>query len=187
MTEPLTGAEILAEARQLAESIASSLPKSVDAASLTLKSKVPFKVLSLRELLIHRVSALASPAVTLFEQGKHVPAVVLTRAVLETVTIVFALHRQLQAFLKTKDVLALDDFLMNCLMASRWENATHQARSILTFVDHVDKKIPGFRQTYDSLSEYAHPNWCGVSGAFGETDRGGAGNLNTAISGHSAS
>lgn len=163
--------ETLAETRQLVESIAASLPEKVDAASLTLKSKLPFKALSLRELLIHRVSVLASPAVTLFEQGNYVAAAVLTRAVVESVAIVFALHKQLRAFLETKDVHALDDFLMSSLMASRWKDATYQAKSILKFVDHVDKQIPGFRITYDSLSEYAHPNWSGVLGAFGEIDQ----------------
>jgi hypothetical protein len=171
MSESPSPIEMLAEARNLADLVAASLPQKVDAAALTSKSKLPFKVISIRELLFHRVSALASPAVVLFEQGSYVAGVVLTRAVVETVAIIFAIHKQLRSFEETKDVDALDDFLMNCLMASRWKDATYQARNILTFVDYVDKEMPGFRATYDSLSEYSHPNWSGVLGAFGEIDQ----------------
>lgn len=162
--------EALDEARSLSERIAASLPKQVDAAALTRNSKVPFKVLSLRELLIHRVSALASAAVSQFEQDNHLAGVVLARAVLETVAMVFELHKQLAAWLDKRDDAALDSFAMNSLMANKWPEEKHQARSILTFVNHVEKTVPGFRHSYDGLSEYTHPNWSGVLGAFGEID-----------------
>ena len=150
--------------------IARSLPQTVDGFATTDKSKIPFKLLSLRELLLHRISALASPAVVLFERQEHVAAVVLVRAVVETVAVVFSIHRQLKSFEQTRDANALDHFLMSGLMASRWEDAKYPARSILTSIDHIDKEIPGFRASYDSLSEFAHPNWCGVFGAFGKVD-----------------
>ena len=159
---------MLSEAKEMASQIASSLPQTVDGFATTDKSKIPFKLLSLRELLLHRISALASPAVQLFENREHVAAVVLVRAVIETVALLFSLHRQLKAFQQSEDVEALDHFLTSGLLASRWEDAPYPARSILTFIDHIDRELPGFRATYDSLSEFAHPNWCGVFEAFGQ-------------------
>jgi hypothetical protein len=166
-----TDAEVLAEARQLAELIASSLPEKIAIASLPLNSKLPFKALSLRELLIHRVSDLAAASVELFEQGRLVPAVLLTRGVIETVAVAFALHRALERFVGSHNVAEFDEFLMRSLMGGRLPDWPHQATNIVTLVHHVDKALPGFESSYNSLSEIAHPNWGGVLGAFGEIDR----------------
>jgi hypothetical protein len=126
---------------------------------------------SLRELLIHRISALATPAVELYENSQYLAGVVLTRAVMETVALTYSLHKQLLSFNESHDAKALDEFVMKSLHGSRWEDAAYQATNILTLVDHLDKTIPHFRGTYDSLSEYAHPNWSGVMGAFGRADK----------------
>jgi uncharacterized YccA/Bax inhibitor family protein len=77
----------LAEAKGRSDLIAKSLPLKVVAAALTFKSKLPFKALSVREVLIYRVSALSAAAVEMFEQRRLVPAAVLTRAVVETVAV----------------------------------------------------------------------------------------------------
>jgi hypothetical protein len=161
----------LRQAKQLAGLIAQSLPAKIEIAALTLESKVPFKALSLRELLIHRVSALATPAVELFEQKRLVPAMVLTRAVIETVALTFALDKELKAFLQNRDIGAFDDFLMKSLMGSRVPDWELQSLNVLTLIQHAEKQIPGFEQSYNSLSEYSHPNWAGMLGIFGQIDR----------------
>jgi hypothetical protein len=162
---------ILLEARRLADAIASSLPDRIQIAALTLKSKLPFKALSVRELLIHRVSALATAAVDLFEREQLIPAIVLTRSVAETVAFLFCLHERLERFLMDKNVFALDDFLMSCLVSSRIQPGLRKAINVLTLIDRVDKINPGFRSVYDTLSEYAHPNWSGTLVAFGKIDK----------------
>lgn len=171
MTDALLPEDSFTRAKLLAQAIALSLPQKVDAAGLTLQSRLPFKATSVRETLIHRVSALASPAVALLEAGNLVAAIVLTRAVLETVAVVFSLRREVDAFLENGKVERLDDFLMACLVGSRWPDAETQARSVLTMIDHLDKQFEGYRATFDSLCEYAHPNWSGVLGSFGSIDR----------------
>lgn len=95
MMNPSDTSEKLVEARQLADLIANCLPEKIEASGLTLKSKIPFKVVSLRELLIHRISALATPAVELYENSQYLGGVVLTRAVMETVALAYSLHKQL--------------------------------------------------------------------------------------------
>jgi hypothetical protein len=166
-----TDAAVLAEARQMAQLIAASLPRRIEIAALPISSKLPFKALSLRELLIHRVSDLAGPAVELFEQNRPVPAILLTRGLIETVAVAFSLHKALERFVDSHDGTALDDFLMKSLMGSRLQDSSYQATNIITLVRHVEKSIPGFESSYNSLSEIAHPNWAGMLGAFGEIDR----------------
>jgi hypothetical protein len=163
--------DALAEAKALAKGIASSLPARVEAAALTFNSKLPFKALSVRELLIHRVAELAEPAVDLFERGKIVPAVVLTRSVVETVAVAYALYRSVRRFIEDRDATAFDTFLMQTLMGTRWPDWKHRSTNILTLIQHVEKEVPGFEASYNALSEIAHPNWSGMLGSFGQFDR----------------
>ena len=159
------------EARQIANDIATHLPDRIQIASLTLNSKIPFKALSLRELLIHRVSPLATAAVDLFERDEIVPALVITCAVFETVAVIYCLHKRLQQFLNDKDMSEFDAFLMTCLFGCRDEPGFPKSIDMLTFIDQVEETIPEFRQNYDVLSEYAHPSYSGLLGSFGITDK----------------
>lgn len=77
-------AQRLREAREYSERFTASLPQHINAATLTVKSKLPFKALSIRELLLHRMAALSTAAVDLFSHKRVIPAVILTRAVVET-------------------------------------------------------------------------------------------------------
>jgi hypothetical protein len=169
-----TVADYLVKARELASVIANSLPTRIEAAALPLQSRIPFKALSLRELLFHRASALASPAVSLYESGNAVSGVVLTRAFMETVALMIELHDKLNSFLTNRDENGFETYLTKCLFANRYtdggEMSEYFTKSILTPIDKFDKKVTGFRATYDTLSEYAHPNWSGLWGSFGNTD-----------------
>jgi len=168
-----SNAQHLAEVQDFSARLNASLPNGIEIAALTLKSKLPFKALSIRELLIHRVAALSSAAVDLFKQQQAIPAVILTRAIVETVAVMLVFHDRLDRFLKDqlKDVADFDDFLMRCLLGSKNNPEMPTATNILTFIDRVEKKVPGFRSVYDGLCECAHPNWAGTLGAFGEIDR----------------
>ncbi len=68
----------LEEAKTAADGFRASLPKLVDAASLTLNSRTPFKVLVLRESLLHRISSLTDGAVAEFEAGRWLSVSVIT-------------------------------------------------------------------------------------------------------------
>src|SRR5262249_24482563 len=151
-------AQTLKEARGYIDAIASSLPERIQAAALTWKSRIPFKALTVRESLVHRVFALASAAVELFEASRVIPAITLTRAVVETVAVMFTFHERLSRFLENKNVTDLDDFLMNILVGARDDPDMPKSINILTMVDRVEKTLTGFRSLYDHLCEYAHPN-----------------------------
>ena len=165
--------QLLSEIRECAERFAGSLPDCIQAAGLTFKSKLPFKALSIRELMLHRMAALSIATVELFEKKQVIPAVILTRSIVETLAVLFTFHERLDRFLKdnTKDIAILDDFLMRCLVGARNIPEMPTPTNILTLIDCVEKTIPGFRSVYDALCEYAHPNWAGTFGAFGQVDK----------------
>jgi hypothetical protein len=152
-----------------------SLPERIEIAALPLNSKIPFKAVSLRELLFHRGAALASSAVGLYEANNTVSAIVLTRALMETVAVLVDLQARLDSFLVSKDEQNFDAFLMKSIFANRYEDEGKRddyfTSSILSSIDRFDKKVSGFRATYDALSEYSHPNWSGLLGSFGSIDQ----------------
>jgi hypothetical protein len=49
--------------------------------------------------------------------------------------------------------------------------AGYHARSVLTFIDKLNKKVSGVRDAYDSISEWCHPNGSGHLMTYGEIDR----------------
>ena len=159
------------DAKRLADTFRASLPKEVAAGSLTLKSKTPFKALVLREALIYRVSSIADGAISEFVAGRWVAATILVRAVVETTALLFALDRRVSRAIREKNDDDLTEFLRRTMVSSRTEPDLPEAINVLNFIDSVEKEFPGFRRRYEELSEYAHPNWCGVLGAFSELDR----------------
>ena len=163
--------EHLAEATLLCEELAHSLPTLIPAAGLSLASKLPFKATSIRELLIYRMSDLASSATQHLENHSVVPGAILTRAAVETVAVLFCLNQAIEQFLESHDIDRINSFLMSSLVGSRWEDHPVQSINILTLIDKVTKTIPAFRSSYDNLSEYAHPNWSGLLGSYGSIDR----------------
>jgi hypothetical protein len=162
---------MMKEARRLADALAASLPDRIQIAALTLDSKIPFKALSFRELLIHRVSSLASSAIDLFERDQIIPAIILTRSIMETVALIYALHERLTNFLNDNEKLELDSFLMRCLFGFHDDPQFPKSIDVLTFVNAVEKTIPRFRKMYDIISEYAYPNYSGLLGSFGKIDK----------------
>jgi hypothetical protein len=47
----------------------------------------------------------------------------------------------------------------------------HKAKSILTYVDKFEKKIPGIREHYEFISEWCHPNGSGHLFTYGEINK----------------
>lgn len=163
--------QMIQEAKELLDKITSLLPERIQRSALTLKSNVPFKALSLRELLIHRVSDITVSAIDLIEQGKLIPGAILVRSVVETVALLFTLHERLDRFLEDKYIEELDNYLMIYLFGSRNNTGPREAINAITFVDRVEKTVPGFKSSYKSLCEFAHPNWAGTFGAYGQPDK----------------
>ena len=161
----------LAKAKQLSRRLSSNLPKEIEAASLSLSSKLPFKAVSLREVLIHRIAELSEVAIELFELKKIVPAIIMTRAVFETTAVLYWLYKSIKQVCATKELGNIDEFFMKSLFGSKDEERLPESYNILTAINHTDKDSQGYRNAYNSLSEFAHPNWSGLSGAYSKLNR----------------
>lgn len=158
-------------ARKLATNIRDSLPEKVYAGSYTLRSKLPFKADSLREVLIHRVSDLADAALDLYETRMLVPAFVITRSVVETTAMVYRLHQKSAEFSTSHDIEAYDQFLMKGLLGSRDGTTSEESHNVLTAIQHASKEFDGLENMYATLCEFTHPNYSGAMGSYSRLDR----------------
>ena len=163
--------QMTSESLHRSRHISENLCAGFDIAMLTLESKLPFKALVLREVLAHRFADLGRSAAELLSHGRVVSSATLTRAAMETLARVAELSDRTQQFLLSKDVEQLDEYLMASLFGSRNDPNLPQARNILGSIDRMEKKIAGYRTSYDNLCEFAHPNWSCAMGVFAETDR----------------
>jgi hypothetical protein len=161
----------LTDVEPLVDQLQACLLSNVDAGSLGVPSKIPYKFISLRELLIHRVADLGRNAADLYRSGSVTGPALLTRAIIETIALLFVLHRLEEKVVNRKSTAGIDDELMKLLFGSRQEAARVQATNIIGQVDKVDRKYSGIRKLYDILSEVAHPNHDGLLGAYGSVEQ----------------
>ena len=161
----------LAKAKQLSRQLSSNLPKKIKATSLSDYSKLPFKAFSLRGVLIHRITELSEVAIELFELKKIVPAIIMTRAVFETTAVLYWLYKSIKQVCATKEIGNIDEFFMKSLFGSKNEERLPESYNILTAINHTDKDFQGYRNAYNSLSEFAHPNWSGLFGAYSKLNQ----------------
>lgn len=164
---PVKGAEI-GDVEALLAGFIVARNEQLDIAAMGFPSKLPFKAVSLRELLIHRVADLSYGALESYRCGMVVPAILLTRAVVETAALIFALHTLVLDVVTRKSLIADDDSrLMKMLFGRRDGLPGETATNILTRIDQLDQSYKGYRWWYDKLSEVAHPNHDGLLGSYG--------------------
>jgi hypothetical protein len=129
-------------------------------------SKVPYKLLCLRALYQIRICDLGHASHLLYVKKAYVPAFVLTRAVMETVAVLYVCFSKVAASIKGNGVDDIDAFLMQALLGSRDATGSIKHYNALTAVQHVGKKNTAFEELYLGLCEFTHPNWAGVSLAY---------------------
>ena len=162
--------EDLQAAKAICENFRASLPNVVDIAALGVWSKAPYKALTIREALIWRTQELGTVACESLMRGDQAAGLLLSRAVIESAALIWRLKCLLEERKQTTTE-ELHKTLDKMLLGWRSEKDFPQATNILTLIDSLDKAIPGVRETYDSLSEVAHPNYSGVLGLYSQTDR----------------
>jgi cation transport protein ChaC len=161
---------LLGEIRDRLNRLEATLPRRVDGFALSPDRKLPMKAMLYREALIWRMAELSRSALENLEKENLCAAVILIRAAVETTAGLWYLRTKLDDAVTNQSKGDIDDFLMKLLMGSKTVPELPQAINVLTFVDRVNKGIEGFREQYDNLSEFAHPNWAGTSLLYSKAD-----------------
>jgi hypothetical protein len=161
----------LDEARQRVENIRAHLPSSISFADLGVRSQAPYLLLCIRAALSWRTEELARCACDALGKDDIAAGILLTRAIIENT----ALISRLQEMLEDRHKYSSDDLhdrFEKILLGWKTDRDLPQAFNVLTMIDHNDRRSPGVKvkERYDELSEFAHPNWCGVFGLFSNID-----------------
>ncbi len=146
------------------------LPKRIDPAFISHKSKVPYKMADAFSSLLWRSHELGSTALRSINDNNIASGILLTRGLIETVSVAWYLYKKVENVVETKKIDKFDDTVMKILLGSRNGNTTIKSINILTMIDKVDQEINIFRSNYDLLSEFAHPNWDGTHGLYAKMD-----------------
>ena len=143
-----------------------ALPKVVDPSLKNLPSQIPFRVVCLRDILIHRVTHLADQAIEIHAANQFLPLMMTVRAAMETGALLYLLDKKIAAAIESEDTKELEVFLKKATIGSRNSDTEIDAVNILTALDHMSKKFPPVRKYYDNLSEFCHPNFAGVLASY---------------------
>jgi hypothetical protein len=161
---------MIAEVRERLMLLETNLPKQIDPIGIS-RTKLPYEVLHYREALIWRVAELASAALQTFDADQVAAAVVLTRAAVETNAALRYLDEKVGIALEESKLGDLDACVMRLLSGTyRWDDFPDPIR-VGKFVERVERRVPGFQDQYNRLSDYAHPNSAGTTGLYSTIDR----------------
>jgi hypothetical protein len=98
------------------------------------------------------------------------------RALLETIVLCNFIREEAEDFVAAGDIEAIEKLANEQLFSTKREEMitggfAHKAKSILTYVDKFEKKIPDIREHYEFISEWCHPNGSGHLFTYGEIDK----------------
>jgi hypothetical protein len=162
--------EAFSEAKERVRLVSENLPTVVDAA-FSPRAKIPFNALCFREGLMWRVEELARSALSAFERDDVVAGILLARAVMECAAAASYLRDLMKKQIERGVEPDLHDKVMRLLMGFKSTDEMPSAINVQTFVERMEKRIPGVRKMYNGMSEYAHPNWSGTQLVYSRIDR----------------
>lgn len=156
------------EVSQRLDQIKIHLPKDMNPKLRNFRSSIPFKIVCIRDALLHRLVNLGDEAVTLHDRISLIPFLLTVRACLETAALMFSLNRYMESALCSDSLAELTEQLHRTALGSRNTRTKFDAVNILGAIDKLEKSYPGIRKQYDDLSEYCHPNFEGVLCSYGD-------------------
>jgi hypothetical protein len=95
----------------------------------------------------------------------------LTRALLESVALLYWLFKELKVAVAEGSTSEVDKFLERALVGVRNEATPLLAYNVMSAIDVMTKDIDHYRKVYVELCEIAHPNWGGGLGAYAKLNR----------------
>lgn len=138
------------------------------------KSKIAWKIATLRQSYIWRLCELAESCAINWNHQHYVASLTLARGLIETGAILCCFDERVQRGLKNKDLSFLNDEVTKKTFSTKMEFYRHEgqelATNILTPIQKMDRKLKGLEFIYKNLSEFTHPNHLGNSFHYGKLD-----------------
>ena len=163
--------DLLRKGMEFSARLKASLPSRIDPATVSTRAKIPFNALCIREVLLYPVSELADAALTCFRQDQLVAAAILTRALLESVALLYWLYKEVKGAVASGATGKIDEFLGRAVVGTRNKSTPLLAHNVMDAIDVVTQDMEHYRKLYEELCEIAHPNWAGGLGAYAKLNR----------------
>lgn len=160
-------------AGKLLDELTNRLPSSVDSRLKNMPSLTLYQVVCLRDTLAHRIRDLSEKVAPLFESNQLMPAFLVTRALLETVSLLYELHKKVVSAIERKEVNQLGAWLERVALGRKNVEGAITPPNILNALDSMNAEYAGVREIYDQLSEYCHPNFAGVIASYSRVNVAG--------------
>jgi hypothetical protein len=159
--------ETISETRELLERIESQLPHQFEIPYS--RSKIPMKVVVLRECFLFRMHDLGRSAVILLDQDCRIPAYVLVRSILETMAYFYMFFEKVEEVDANKSTGDINEFLEKMMVSfSGTAERNYMPREAMKRIETI---IPNFYEHYQFYCDFAHPNTAGLIGAYSAFDR----------------
>ena len=106
----------------------------------------------------------------------HYAAALCARAVVETVAQLFYVKNGVSVALKARELSHIDRIVEQGTFATRLddhlkESPELKAQRITTWLDKLERELPGVRRYYNYLSDVVHPSYVGTFQLFASLDR----------------
>lgn len=132
-------------------------------------SKIPFKVLSLKELVLFRTTDFCECIFILIKNNKFIPSFVLIRSIIENLAVLNYLSVIILKAINEKSIKEFDNEIMIQILGTRDDNENeYWSKNILTLLEKLDKRYSNFMKYYSILSEIAHPNHDGLLNVYSD-------------------
>lgn len=166
MTEKLTDEQSRTVIKDLIRSLQINLVDRFDGVEPTTRQRLLRLYDVWRQVSLRRTTDLADGALLFFEQNRLVPACTLTRSVFETTGVQYYIYRKLITYTEQTKPESVHKFLLSAVFGRKDKEWPETAIQVLTALDHLNKEFGGFRDEYDRLCEYTHPNLSGGYGTY---------------------
>ena len=163
--------ELLEKGLELSNQLKGCLPPRIDPATTSIKAKVSFHALCIREVLLYRVSELADTALNSYQKNQLVTSAILARALLESVSLLYWLYKELTRAVEEGSSIRITPFLKRALVGTRNGTTPLEAHNVLNAIDAMGQDVEDWRKLYEELCEIAHPNWGGCLGAYAKFNK----------------
>ena len=139
------------------------------------RSKIAWKAANYAEAIRYRTVALADGAAQNWNSGNILCAALCARAVVETVAQLFYVKNGVALALKLEELSQIDRIVEQGTFATGVEDLLKEspevkAQRISTWIDKLDRELPGVRRHYNYLSDMVHPNYVGTFQFFASLD-----------------
>lgn len=162
--------EMMEEAKTRQNIYEESSPKLADPATVSNIAKIPFKALSVREVIYHRFVDINNTIINLIDEDRWVPALILIRCSIESTALLHQLGKEIDECLKTGIINKADAFLIKVLIGRGGRNIETRPTNIQSAINSLDLEFHGFKNAYKELSAYAHPTFDSLFKAYAKWD-----------------